>query len=1358
MAINISLIADHQMAAILLIKSQKIAHQAGYYLLQGRWHSLKGKPAPKGAAVAAHPYAAGEHAPAKHFSDEEWAQLKLPDDNVNAGTYNKQLDKLKQHSEAGHVTGIVGSGFGTNTYGKKLSTIANKLLDMHGSQHKVTPGQKAGEHPAVKQQSPTKSAHAENGNWTMPIDDALAEHKDLVHAAETPSKADDKAELDEQKAELEKIAVAAKKAKADKKAKSEKPAKSDLGPAPEFDDTYGKAKYYVETTAKIQAMISDGDTAGIEEWKAKNADKAVLKGKTTNSKIFLNWLNGKQPEEAKPSAAAEPKQKEDQPKKKYQAIQTKKGTFRNKDGQWQKLVDADEHGELPPSWVNVGADQANSAISEKMSSAAKEISAAGLPASNVSMIPWDKLKLPDTNTNAGTFNKKLAAIKQAAESGDLAALEAMTFGKNTYNIKAAKIAATAIAALKEEPAKLEPKQEPKAEDKPSEPEVAKPSTGWDPTPPVLTEKYWKELLPSLSMAIKMKAKSPIKMMIENNKMADSEDGKSLLSYAQSALAHLYTIKPDKPSPTSDHWKEVAKKVEDAIKQKDTETLSSIIDKSKGLGSKDAINVNNYAVDALDYLNHNNEDLDTSKLSAAFKDAEANGPQEGDTKEGADGSLIFHNGRWHKQEAKAAANPSEMQIPDFGYNTSAKQQSALYQAATALKSKAVSEGKAGFKGVITNHANGTVTVKIDGYHIKKLSDMSLNPSFAAFAKFVKDLQVSAGVKLKNPAQVAPVKQAKPAPSNPAPAKPAVNNEGVEKMDGWEQTGPQAGSNAGGKFKDADGVEWYCKFPGDEDTAKAEVLAAKLYAATGTEGQDAKLVSKDGKLGIASRWVNVKKGSAAELAKSKGAHAGFAVDAWLANWDVVGLELDNLQLDEKGHAVRVDAGGSLMYRAQGGKKAFGDNVTELDSLRDAKINPQSAAVFSNMTDADITASVARVAKIPDSTIRKIVMNSGFGDEQSRKDLANTLIARKNDLIAKYPKSIKNVKKRLNPDALPIDESMLPKRHDFENWNGAGKGLSSQPHINAANKAVEAEMHDLAKQGNLSKLKDFKYHEIDKNTGNATGKLIPIDEHPSKHVQQLHSDLVQMLDEIANPPQPLKIFRETDVGTLDELDAIFPPKKFGTTVGKVSSNEKLGFWVVLGGIAAETVAKLKPAKVFNYDQESIQAAFAKYKQASPLAKHFINSVQASGSYNDLFRDGKKQDHQGNNLEDVAKAALEQATSMPEGTSIYRWQNMPDEMVKKMLSAPDGSIIQATGPMCTSYDAQATKHFGKHKITIRYAKGAKAVESFGSGNFSSEKEVTTLPNARFVVLKKEMVDDSSKGGKRLEIELLMLPPDLGL
>ena len=99
---------------------------------------------------------------------------------------------------------------------------------------------------------------------------------------------------------------------------------------------------------------------------------------------------------------------------------------------------------------------------------------------------------------------------------------------------------------------------------------------------------------------------------------------------------------------------------------------------------------------------------------------------------------------------------------------------------------------------------------------------------------------------------------------------------------------------------------------------------------------------------------------------------------------------------------------------------------------------------------------------------------------------------------------------------------------------------------------------------------------------------------------------------------------------------------------------------------------------------------------------------------------------------------------------------MVDKIMSAPDGTVFQATGPMCTSMSPTATSHFGPHRIKIIYAKGAKAVESFGSGKFAGEKEVTTLPNSRFVILKKELVPGGN--GKRMELEVLMLPPDLGL
>ena len=77
----------------------------------------------------------------------------------------------------------------------------------------------------------------------------------------------------------------------------------------------------------------------------------------------------------------------------------------------------------------------------------------------------------------------------------------------------------------------------------------------------------------------------------------------------------------------------------------------------------------------------------------------------------------------------------------------------------------------------------------------------------------------------------------------------------------------------------------------------------------------------------------------------------MDAWLGDWDVVGLNYDNL-LQKGGRAVRIDVGGSLRFRAQGGVKgqAFGKTVDEFDTLRNSKINPQAAKIFKSIKQGD------------------------------------------------------------------------------------------------------------------------------------------------------------------------------------------------------------------------------------------------------------------------------------------------------------------------------------------------------------------------------------------------------------------------
>ena len=235
--------------------------------------------------------------------------------------------------------------------------------------------------------------------------------------------------------------------------------------------------------------------------------------------------------------------------------------------------------------------------------------------------------------------------------------------------------------------------------------------------------------------------------------------------------------------------------------------------------------------------------------------------------------------------------------------------------------------------------------------------------------------------------------------------------IPSADGWQKMGAQLGSNPGGIYQDENGQEWYVKIPKplnviknyelakkqSADIAKNEVLAAKLYESAGVKVPELKHVKLDGRLAIASKIIpNLKKLPVAGA--TKGVMDNFAVDCWLANWDVVGLLNDNLLSDENGDAVRVDVGGSLMYRAQGETKgdAFGKKVGELDTMTNGK-NPQSADVFGNITHAELIEGIKKVTAVSHSTIDKLCKKYGPGSEKQEVDLAETLKARQAYLTA-------------------------------------------------------------------------------------------------------------------------------------------------------------------------------------------------------------------------------------------------------------------------------------------------------------------------------------------------------------------------
>ena len=242
-----------------------------------------------------------------------------------------------------------------------------------------------------------------------------------------------------------------------------------------------------------------------------------------------------------------------------------------------------------------------------------------------------------------------------------------------------------------------------------------------------------------------------------------------------------------------------------------------------------------------------------------------------------------------------------------------------------------------------------------------------------------------------------------------AEKAAKAEAEKTLDGknlvWSRA-KEGGSNKAAYYKDKKtGVEYYVKFLGDDAKIDNEILASKLYREAGVNVPELKaVIMPNGERALASRVVPGIAKNEAELIKpgsamNKAAKLDMGVDAWLANWDVVGLEYDNLVVDAAGKVYRIDVGGSLLYRAQGLEKgkAFGKAVTELETFFTK--NPKAAEVFANITEKEIVDGVKRVAAIPEERIRELVTAYGPGDAKQKKALADKLVARRKDLMNKY-----------------------------------------------------------------------------------------------------------------------------------------------------------------------------------------------------------------------------------------------------------------------------------------------------------------------------------------------------------------------
>lgn len=210
----------------------------------------------------------------------------------------------------------------------------------------------------------------------------------------------------------------------------------------------------------------------------------------------------------------------------------------------------------------------------------------------------------------------------------------------------------------------------------------------------------------------------------------------------------------------------------------------------------------------------------------------------------------------------------------------------------------------------------------------------------------------------------------------------------------------GSNGGREYtlqmSDGTTARYFVKPTKSEDQGRQEALASALYREAGVAAPEVDF-SEDDKQ-VYSKMMDGVTGNVPRGGVDK-AREDFAIDAWLANWDIrLG---DNVMFDSDGSPIRLDNGGALEYRARGAKKGtqgtsgFGNSVTELDTLRDPRnLGHQIFGSKGNQPDSWEISSAQRVVDIPDDRIREMVADHNLPDS-----LADTLIARRDYIAKRY-----------------------------------------------------------------------------------------------------------------------------------------------------------------------------------------------------------------------------------------------------------------------------------------------------------------------------------------------------------------------
>lgn len=227
----------------------------------------------------------------------------------------------------------------------------------------------------------------------------------------------------------------------------------------------------------------------------------------------------------------------------------------------------------------------------------------------------------------------------------------------------------------------------------------------------------------------------------------------------------------------------------------------------------------------------------------------------------------------------------------------------------------------------------------------------------------------------------------------------------------------GSTGAELTEDNNSVKWVVKKGGDKQASEQcanEALANQIYETLGLNAPKSTIIMDGNNKVLVSGFVenlqDVNSLSGAQFIATKpNLQSTFVAHALLGNTDIV--ENDNTKVDVNGNIYFLDNGGSLLYRAQGGPKAFDGDCRELSSMLRFTSNQQKW--FGNLTNGDIAMQIENLVLPKKKEVLDLIQNASYLDKAQKVELHDTMSKR----FDKLDEFLKNYKLNTKNKNAPI-----------------------------------------------------------------------------------------------------------------------------------------------------------------------------------------------------------------------------------------------------------------------------------------------------------------------------------------------------